>query len=146
MYSISRLCFSIDLKDIYLQIAIVKHHHHFLHFGRQHTPYQWKVLPFGLAMAPRIFISLTKLMLFLCHHNGVHDVVYLDDILVLTFSKSGKRAHTFLYSLLVHSGLYINFSKSELKLTQKCSFLPCVGIQWACLSLCHQTNLLRSSS
>ena len=52
--------FSIDLQDAYLHIPIVKHHHHFLHFVWRNLPYQWKVLPFGLATAPRVFTSLTK--------------------------------------------------------------------------------------
>ena len=43
--------FSIDLQDAYLHIAIVKHHHHSLQFVWHNVPYQWKVLPFGLATA-----------------------------------------------------------------------------------------------
>ena len=52
--------FSIDLQDTYLHVPIVKHHHHFLHFVWCNVPYQWKVLPFGLATAPRVSTSLTK--------------------------------------------------------------------------------------
>ena len=99
--------FSIDLQDAYLNIPIVKHHHYFLCFIWHNVPYQWKVLPFGLATA------LTKPILFLCHHKGFHIVIYLDDILVLVHSKqASKRAHLFFCSLLVHLGLHINFSKS----------------------------------
>ena len=47
--------FSIDLQDAYLCIPIVKHHHCFLHFVWHNVHYQWKVLPFGLATAPRVF-------------------------------------------------------------------------------------------
>ena len=49
-------------------------------------PYQWKVLPFGLATTPRIFTMLTKPILFLCHCKGLHVIIYLVDILVLTLS------------------------------------------------------------
>ena len=59
--------FSIDLQDAYLHIPIVKHHHHFLCFVWHNVPYQWKVLPFGLATASRVFTSLTKPILLLCH-------------------------------------------------------------------------------
>ena len=45
--------FSIDLQDAYLHIPIVKHHHCFLHFVWHNVPYQWKVLPFGMATAPK---------------------------------------------------------------------------------------------
>ena len=90
--------------------------------------YQRKVLPFGLATAPRVFTSLTKPILFLCHCKGLCIVIYLDDILVLVHSKwAGKRAHLFLCSLLVLLGLHINFSKSDLCLSQSFTFL---GLCW----------------
>ena len=71
----------------------------FLHFVWHNVPYQWKVLPFGLATAPRVFTSLMKPILFLCHCKGLHIVIYLDDIFVLVRSKqAGKRACLFLCS------------------------------------------------
>ena len=107
--------FSIDLQDGYLHIPIVKHHHHFLHFVWHNVPYQWKVLPFGLATAPRVFTYLTKPVLFLCCCKGLHIVIYLDDILVLVHSKQvGKRVYLFLCSMLVCLCLHINFSKLDL--------------------------------
>ena len=91
-------------------------------------PYQWRVLPFGLATAPRVFTSLTKPILFLCCRKGLRIVIYLDDILVLVCSKqAGKRARLFLCSLLVRLGLHINFSKSDLCLSQSFTFL---GLCW----------------
>ena len=119
--------FSIDLQDAYLHIPIVKHHHHFLHFVWHIVPYQWKVLPFGLATAPRVFMSLTKPILFLCHCKGLHTVIYFDDILVLIHSKQvGMGACLFLCSLLVCLCLHINFSKSDLHLSQTfCFFSLC---------------------
>ena len=120
--------FSIDLQDAYLHIAIVKNHHHFLCFVWHKVPYQWRILPFGLATAPRVFTSLTKPILFLCHCKGLHFVIYVDDILVLVCSKwAGKRAHLFLCSLLVHLGLHIDFFKSDLHLSQSFTFL---GLCW----------------
>ena len=67
--------FSIDLQDAYLHIAIVKHHHHFLRFVWHNMPYQWKVLPLGLAIAPWVFTALTKLILFLWCCKGFHIVI-----------------------------------------------------------------------
>ena len=91
-------------------------------------PYQWKVLPFGFATAPRVFMSLTKHILFLCHCKGLYIVTCLDDILVLICSKQvGKRACLFLCSLLVCLGLHINFCKSDLCLSQIFYFL---GLCW----------------
>ena len=121
--------FYIDLQDAYTHILIVKHHHHFLQFVWHNVPYQWKVLPFGLATAPWVFTALTKPIWFLCHHY------LLDDILVLICSQqAGKRARSFLCSLLVRLGLHINFSKSDLCLTQTFCFL---GLCWdtVCMSV-----------
>ena len=116
--------FSIDLQDAYLNTPIVKHGHHFLQVVWHNMPYQWKVLHFGLATAPRVFTALTKPILFLCHHKGFHIVVYSDDILDMVHPKwAGKRAHSFLCSILVPLGLHINFSKSDLYLTQTFCFL-----------------------
>ena len=122
--------FSINLQDAYLHVPIVKHHLHFLCFVWHNVPYQSKVLPFGLATAPRVFMSLIKPILFLCHHKGLHIVIYLDNILVLVHILvlihsmwAGKRAQLFLCSLLVRLGLHINFSKSNLCLLQTFTFL-----------------------
>ena len=69
-----------------------------------------------------------KPILFLCHHKGLHIVIYLDDIFIFVHSKwAGKRARLFLCSLLVRLGLHINFSKSDLCLYQSFTFL---GLCW----------------
>ena len=81
------------------------------------------------------FHPLTKPILLLCHHKGFCIAIYLDDFLVLVPSRqAGKRAHSFLWSLLVRFGLHINFSKSYLCLTQTFCFL---GLCWdtVCMSV-----------
>ena len=129
--------FSINLQHAYLHIHIVKHHYCFLQFVWHNVPYQWKVIPFGLASAPQVFTALTKPILFLCHHKGFCIVIYLDDIFLLVHSKwAGKRAHSFLCSLLVRLGLHINFSKSDLHLTQTFVSWSYVWILSACQCLC----------
>ena len=119
---------SIHLQDADLHVPIVKHHHRFLCFVWHNVPYQWKGLPFGLATAPRVFVSLTKPIFFLCHCKGLHIVICLDDILVLVCSKwVGKRECLVLCSLLVRLGLHINFAKYDFCLSQTFTFL---GICW----------------
>ena len=114
--------FSIDLKVAYLHISFVKYHH-FLWFVWQHEPYQWKILPFGLATVAKVSISLTKPILVLCQCKGFDAKIYLDYILVLTCSKyAGKRAWVILCCLLVCLGLHINFSNFELCLTVHFAF------------------------
>ena len=119
-------CLSVHPLDVHYAsscTSIIRHYHCFLQFVWHNVPYQWKVLPFGMATAPQVFTTLTKSVLFLCLHKGFCIVVYLDDILVLVHSKqAGQRACSFLCSLLVWLGLHINFSKSDLHLTQTFCF------------------------
>ncbi len=46
---------TIDLKDMYFHIQVVQRHRRFLRFAFEGKAYQYKVLPFGLALAPRTF-------------------------------------------------------------------------------------------
>ncbi len=46
---------TIDLKDAYFHIQVVRRHRRFLRFAFGGKAYQYKVLPFGLALAPRTF-------------------------------------------------------------------------------------------
>ena len=70
--------FFIDLLDAYWHISIIKYHHHFLkRLVWCNMPYWWKVLPFGLATAPRVFMALTKPILFLCHCKGFQGIKLL---------------------------------------------------------------------
>ena len=90
---------SLHHKNACLLILIVKHHHHYLNFVWQYKPYHRKVLPVGLATAPIDFTLLIKLILFPYHCKGLHVIMYLDDILVLTHSSCAcKRAQTNLCS------------------------------------------------
>ena len=124
LFSMVIYAFSIDLQDTNLHIPIVKHQHCFLLFVWHNMPYKWKVLPFGLATAPHIFTALTKPILFPLPLQGFPYCFYLDDISVAVHSKwAGKRACSFLCSLLVWLGLHINFSKSDLCLIQTFCFL-----------------------
>ena len=57
---------------------------------------------------------------------GFYSSVFVVPKLVCS-KRAGKRAHLFLCSLLVHLGLHINFSKSDLCLSQSFTFL---GLCW----------------
>ena len=130
--------FSTDLKAVYLHIPIVKYHHPILHFVWQHTPYQWKVLPFGLATSTGVLSALTYPILFLCWHKGYNIVIYLHDNLVLVHSKQvDKRAQLFLCSLLICLGLQNKFP--SLTFISLRLFVPWgyVEILSICQYLCH---------
>ena len=111
--------FSIDLQDAYLHIPIVRHHHHFLHCVWHNVPYQWKVLPFGLATAPRAFMSLTKPILFLCCCKSLCIVIYLEDILVIVHFKWEVRGHICFcvpcWSVLVYISIFPSLTFASLR-------------------------------
>ncbi len=46
---------SLDLKDAYFHIQVAPHHRQFLRFAFERVAYQYKVLPFGLSLAPHTF-------------------------------------------------------------------------------------------
>ncbi len=48
---------TIDLKDAYFHIQVVRRHRKFLRFAFGGKAYKHKVLPFGLALAPRMFTN-----------------------------------------------------------------------------------------
>ncbi len=48
---------TIDLKDAYFYIQVVQRHRRFLRFAFGGKAYKYKVLPFGLALAPRTFTN-----------------------------------------------------------------------------------------
>ena len=133
--------------SLLIHIPIVKHHHHFLHFIWLHKPYHWEFLPFWLAMSPRVFTSLITPIISLCQYKGFHVIIYLDDILILTFSKyAGKRAQIFcaVYFFVMDCILILpslnSISSSNIL------FQDHIWIQWLCLYPYHLTKLLRYSS
>ncbi len=113
---------SLDLKDAYLHVTIHPSHWRYLRFALRSPAgelivYQWKVLPFGLATAPRVF---TKLMAPLAaaahlHLQGCLMYPYIDDIFHAQASAS-QTARTHNLSLRCHfkMGFVINVKKSAL--------------------------------
>ena len=112
------IIFSIDLKDSYIDIPIIKHHHHFLWFVWHHQTYQWKFLPFGLVTT------------FSLHSLNPYCLYARICILLFTWMISWslivpslwEDSSAVLCSLLVLLGLHINFSKSDLHLMKQFSF------------------------
>ena len=73
---------SIDLKDAYLHIPVHVKHRKYLRFCIHNRHYQFRAMPFGLAIAPRIF---TKVMAAVGGHlrcQQIHIFMSLDDWLI----------------------------------------------------------------
>ena len=75
----------LDLKDAYLHVPIHPSHWQYLWFALRNPPaalvYPWKVLPFGLATAPRVFTKLLAPIVGHLHLQGCLMYPFIDDML-----------------------------------------------------------------
>ncbi len=72
-----------DLKDPYFHVSILPRHRPFLQFAFEGRAYQYKVLPFGLSLSPRVFTKVAEAALVPLREQGVRILNYLDDWLIL---------------------------------------------------------------
>ncbi len=118
---------SLDLKDAYFYIQVAPHHRRFLRFTFEGVAYQYKVLPFGLSLAPRTFTRCMDAALSPLRQMGIRILNYLDDWLILAQSEAVSTSHkTLLLSHLDCLGLRVNFAKNILSPSQRVSFLGTV--------------------
>ncbi len=104
---------TIDLKDAYFHIQVVHRHRRFLRFAFGGKAYQYKVLPFGLALAPRTFTKCMDAALAPLRLQGIRVLNYLDDWLILAHSRELVSRHRDIVLSHIHSlGLRMNAKKS----------------------------------
>ncbi len=83
-----------------------------------------KGLPFGLSLSPAVVAKVAKAALVPLREQGVRILNYLDDWLILAQSQDQLCEHrNLVLSHLSQLGLWINWEKSKLLLTQRISFL-----------------------
>ncbi len=119
---------TVDLKDAYIHIQVVQRHRKFLRFAFGGKAYQYKVLPFGLALAPRTLIKCMDAALAPLRLQGIRILNFLDDWLILTSSREQVIHHR--DSLLLHLralGLRLNGQKSVLTPAQQIFWGVCLG-------------------
>jgi len=115
---------SIDLKDAYLSVAIWEGHRKYLRFPWQGKVYEFQCLPFGLSSAPRVFTKLLKPVLMHLRHQGIRLIMYLDDMLVMTQSRTELEQQLGqITSLLEMLGFVVNREKSQLQPVQRIQYL-----------------------
>ncbi len=106
---------TIDLKDAYFHIQVVLRYRRFLRFAFGGKAYQYKVLPFGLALAPRTFTKCMDAALAPLRLQGIRVLNYLDDWLILAHSRELVSRHRDIVLGHIHSlGLRMNAKKSVL--------------------------------
>ncbi len=115
---------TIDLKDAYFHIQVVQRHRRFLWFAFGGKAYQYKVLPFGLALAPRTFTKCMDAALAPLRLQGIRVLNYLDDWLIMAHSRELVSRHRDIVLGHIHSlGLRMNAKKSVLLPSQQTVFL-----------------------
>ncbi len=84
---------AIDLKDAYFHVSILPRHRPFLRFAFEGRAYQYKVLPFGLSLSPRVFTKVAEAALVPLREQGMRILNYLDDWLILAQSRDQLCEH-----------------------------------------------------
>ncbi len=79
---------AIDLKDEYFHVLILPWQRPFLQFAFEGWAYQYKVLPFGLSLSPRVITKVAEAVLVPLREVGIHILNYLDDWLILALSEN----------------------------------------------------------
>ncbi len=115
---------AIDLKDAYFHVSILPRHRPFLRFAFEGRAWQYRVLPFGLSLSPRVFTKVVEGALTPLREVGVRILNYLDDRLILAQSREQLGDHRDLVLRhLSQLGLRVNWEKSKLSPVQRISFL-----------------------
>ena len=104
---------SLDIKSAFDHVSIHKHFRKFLQFRWRNKIYRYKVMPNGLAIAPRVFTRLTRPLIAIARMRGVKLIIYIDDIVIVarTFEECLQHRDIVLY-LLENAGFLINWKKS----------------------------------
>ncbi|KAL0152766.1 hypothetical protein M9458_052489 [Cirrhinus mrigala] len=135
---------AIDLKDAYFHVSILPRHRPFLRFAFEGRAYQYKVLPFGLSLSPRVFTKVAEAALSPLRERGIRILNYLDDWLILAHSWDLVCAHRdMVLNHLAQLGLRVNWEKSKLSPAQRISFL---GVELDSVSMSARLSPERAQS
>ncbi len=118
----------IDLKNAYFHVSIIPSHRKFLRFAFRGKAYQYRVLPFGLALSPRTFTKCVDANLATLQLQGIGILNYINDWLILAQSEQmAVRHRDVVLSHMKLLGLRLNAKKSVLSPLHRTSYL---GVVW----------------
>ncbi len=115
---------AIDLKDAYFHVSILRRHRPFLRFAFEGQAWQYRILPFGLSLSPRVFTKVVEGALTPLREVGVRILNYFDHWLILAPSREQLGdPRDLVLRHLSQLGLRVNWEKSKLSPVQRISFL-----------------------
>ena len=115
---------SLDLQDAFHHVLIHPDSRKYLQFRWRGKIYQFKVLPFGLSLAPLVFTKVLRPLIRWARAKGIRIFAYLDDLLIAASSKEQSIRDTALVQAkLQELGFLIKMSKSHLTPTQRLQHL-----------------------
>ena len=119
---------SLDLKDGYWHVPITPKKRPYLGFEYKNTTYQFRAMPFGLNIAPRIFTKLIAHVSKLVAEKNIFMLAYLDDLLIVSpsFHQCQQHLQTVI-EILQSLGWIINEKSSRTEPQQVFQWL---GLQW----------------
>jgi len=115
---------SLDLKEAYWHIPIHRRYRPYLAFSAGNQIYQFKVLPFGLNIAPRVFSKMLQPVQARLVKMGVQILMYLDDWLISAVTP--RECRSMIQKTLeigTSMGLQFNIQKSHLSPTPSIKWL-----------------------
>lgn len=106
----------LDLTDAYLTVPVDPKDRRYLGFSWEGKFYRFKVLPFGVKSAPRLFTKLMKPLLVKARAKGIRVTQYIDDFCVISPTRvAALEQSRWLADLLEAHGFIINRKKSTLE-------------------------------
>ncbi|CAL4125115.1 unnamed protein product [Meganyctiphanes norvegica] len=78
---------SIDLKDGYWHVGISKTKRPYLGFRYRNQDWQFRAMPFGLNIAPRMFTKVIAHVVKMMAEAGIWCLPYLDDLLIIASTR-----------------------------------------------------------
>ena len=118
---------SMDLKDAYLHVAMFPPHRKYLRFCIMGIHYQFRAMPFGLAVAPRIFTKLMAVIGSYLRAREIQIYMYLDDWLIKNQNREILVSQSrMVLQLIERLGLIVNHAKSHLEPSQVIQYLGAV--------------------
>ena len=115
---------SLDLKDGFWHVPVSRLKRSFLCFLWRNEFWQFRAMPFGLNVAPRIFTKLIAHVVKVLAEAGIWCLPYLDDLLIIAASEEDCRLKTQqAIEILTSLGWILNWEKSRLTPAQKFTWL-----------------------